>query len=995
MEKYIEPVLDVGEKQLTVFERVLFYLSTYAVPGAVGLFSLVAILTFEKQLPETVSEPLALRVAAETDAMRTPEDALARLQSSPLVLYHDTRRSETPFWYVFAVPPITGDSETTVEFPSRHAIATTCWDAATLKSFGHGTLHGADGKFSLVKAGFALSLGHIKSTAQVLCRTSSSGPARLSALRWQASQLATSAELFHRNSGLLDGGLIVLTLFALLTALINRERIYVLFAAWLVVNLRIGALSVGWDTQWLGFTVPPEWLPQMRSLTIAVYTMLTVTLFRTLFRHELQKLGYGYMMRVAEWVCPPLLLAAVILPYKSFLPVMWISGAVAIVVLVFFTIRILAKKQSAVAMWYGGSIGISLLTSLYEIVSAAFGIKIMIGSVNSVTAALSSSLLAALAIAEQIRMKHEQMLEAQTKLAQAFEAMPIGLFTLDLQGNFVSANSALCVMLNQNVLTDGHSSWEQHFEAGTWLQLYDQVNGSTSAELEIKGKAANSIECPKRFLAKATLANGKIEGSLQDVTEKSKAIDRLQFLVNNDPLTKVLNRRGIEKVLDSAKEQLAEGKLLALAYLDLDRFKLINDLFGHAAGDEVLKQVCERIGTVLSDNQQIGRIGGDEFVIVLPDTTIALATWICRGIIDLISTEVYRVGDKAFQVRGSIGLIEVTPEAKMKDALSAADRACRKAKTGQNENLVVYEKSAVVIREHEAELALVERLSGDSGFDGLFLLMQPIMSLQAPYDSLNFEVLLRMRDHDGIVIPASRLISAGENCGRMARIDRWVLSTTLAWLAMHHEQLTTTQFVCLNLNGASLNDEGFVQDAFAMLTKHIHVAKRLCFEITESVALHDLENTHRFIEKIRGYGSKVALDDFGAGYTSFSYLRDLPADIIKIDGSFIVDMNKHPTNVAIVGAIVNLANNLGMKTIAEWAEDNATVQVLSEIGVDYVQGFAVARPQDPENILQATSSASFIQDAKLASFARTLAAPGTSSLRLNLFETTIKPKKLN
>jgi EAL domain-containing protein (putative c-di-GMP-specific phosphodiesterase class I) len=216
------------------------------------------------------------------------------------------------------------------------------------------------------------------------------------------------------------------------------------------------------------------------------------------------------------------------------------------------------------------------------------------------------------------------------------------------------------------------------------------------------------------------------------------------------------------------------------------------------------------------------------------------------------------------------------------------------------------------------------------------------------------------------VVGAGPLISAAEKSGRAGVIDRWVLSSVLDWIAAHGSRLGNTRFVCMNLSGASLNDERFVQDTLEILARRREVAHRLCIEITESVALHDLDNTRRFIEQVRAHGVKVALDDFGAGYTSFSYLKELPADVLKIDGNFIVNINAHPANVAIVEAIVNLAVNLGMKTIAEWAEDTATVRTLAEIGVDYVQGWAVARAQAPERLLQAKSSADFIDDPELA-----------------------------
>ena len=219
-----------------------------------------------------------------------------------------------------------------------------------------------------------------------------------------------------------------------------------------------------------------------------------------------------------------------------------------------------------------------------------------------------------------------------------------------------------------------------------------------------------------------------------------------------------------------------------------------------------------------------------------------------------------------------------------------------------------------------------------------------------------------------LLVNTPRLITAAENSGRMGMIDRWVLRQTLAWMREHEGRLQRTRFICINLSGASLNDECFVQDAVQLLQRYADVAPRLCLEITESVALQDLDNTRRFIAQVHSLGAKVALDDFGAGYTSFSYLKELRGDLLKIDGGFIVHMNQHPANVAIVEAIVGLARNLGMKTVAEWAEDGATVQTLAEIGVDYVQGFAIAGAQAPARMLAARSCADFVGDASLLQY---------------------------
>jgi diguanylate cyclase (GGDEF)-like protein len=951
-------------------DRVLHGISAYAVPLAIGLFSLMALLDWDNHYPVEGGQPLPLRIVEQTGRVLLPADAARLLANQSSVAFYDTQLSENPYWFSFPVLPDRYGSAVAVELPSRHASEVTCWDGASLSELGNADRVNAHGALSPVRAGFALTFAIPIVEKTLLCRATFTGPARISAIQWQATQLDMASRAFHRMSGLLDGGLIVLAMFVLITGIINREGTYVLFAAWLLVNLRMAGLSFGGSAQWLGHTVPQEWIPLARSTTLAFYYTLTAALFRTLFRDELQKVGYTRLLRLTLWSCMPVLFAALVLPYRIFLPIVWAASGGGILVLVFFLVRILIITRSRVAMWYSASLSVTLVASLYEVISAAAGVKGLIGTINSVTAALSSSLLAALAIAAQLRMKHEQWLEAQAELRHTFEAMPIGLFTLNTAGIFISANPAMLNMIGARQIHLGQDSWESYFNEGAWPHLHRLVHSQTNSELEIRCNSALGLE-QKRFLVKATLARGKIEGSLQDITERSKAIEDLQFMANNDPLTKVLNRRGIDTVLELAIIAIPAGIPVALAYLDLDRFKLINDLYGHSAGDEILKQVCERIEAMLTGGQRIGRVGGDEFVIVFPGTPIAAASWVCRGIVDAISTAPYRISDKAFQVRVSVGLIELSAGTKIKDAISSADRACREAKSSPD-GLVVYEKNAAAFHEREAELKLVERFAGATAPHGLFVEMQPIMSLKNPNASMNFEVLLRMRDTDGSIIPAGRIIPAAEGSGRIGMIDRWVLSTVLAWLNIHQDELDRTQFVCMNLSGASLNDERFVQDAFEMLEKNRRAAGMLCLEITESVALHDLANTRRFIDQVRSCGVRIALDDFGAGYTSFSYLKDLPADVLKIDGSFIVNMNTHPANVAIVEAIVSLATNLGMKTIAEWAEDNATVQTLVEIGVDYVQGYVVARPQTPERILAAHSAASFIQDLELQAYVRTL-----------------------
>lgn len=974
-----------GGSVQTALERVSWVISIYLIPMAMVAVSLAALLFWDNLYSSSPDRHLELRVLPQSASTLALAEARQQLAGAPGQSQHETKLSERPVWFGFKTPSSL-DSASMVELPSRHTVSLACWDGATLAPLGQLSSGGPVGALVRIKAGFALKLD--RPNQEVICQATFQGPARLTADLWSVEQLDISAQDFHRKSGLLDGGMMVLAIFVLLTALINRQNLYVLFAAWLIVSLRVSATSGGWDLQWLNHEVPPEWLAQGRSITRAIWALLTVTLFKSLFRDDLKKNRYAFLVNIAEWLCMALLLAAIVLPRSAYLQTMWLVGSTALLLAMVSLVSIVIQTRSWVAVWYAASLAITLLSSLFEILAAAYGIQALVGTLNTVTAALSSSLLAALAIAEQMRLEHEKRLDAQAELEHTYEAMPIGLFTLDLSGRFMSANPALVSMLGANVLSEGHNTWQQYFSVGAWTQLHHMVHIDNEDEMETRGRLLPGMHEPKRFLVKATLARDKIEGSLQDVTEKSRATEDLHFLANHDSLTKVLNRRGIEEAVNNSIGKIPDGGSLALAYLDLDRFKLINDLFGHGAGDEVLRQVCARVLDLLSRDIRFGRVGGDEFVILFPDTPIALASLMCRGIIDSIGTRPYRVGDKAFHVRGSIGLVEVSAGMRFNDAMSAADRACRQAKSANGAGLVVYERDAAAFHQHEAELKLIALLSTSSATDGLYLEMQPIMSLTAPHESLNFEVLLRMRDPAGQVVRTDHLIAAGEASGRMGVIDRWVLARTLAWLDQHQLQMQHTNFVCMNLSGASLNDERFLQDVYATLEQNLPIVGKLCLEITESVALHDVGNTRRFVEKVRGYGVKVALDDFGAGYTSFSYLKEFTADLLKIDGSFIVNMNKHPTNVAIVEAIVNLAKNLGMKVVAEWAEDAATVQTLTEIGVDYVQGFVVARPQHPDRLLSAESSASFIQDRALAQYVNLIGKSEHMLAQVDLFADT-------
>ncbi|WP_240766225.1 EAL domain-containing protein [Paraburkholderia flava] len=954
-------------------DRLLYAFSIYLVPLLIAAATLAVLVWSPHRFESSGALPVTLRAVHDEHAALAPAAALAQLQQAGPTRRYSTQLAETPIWFTFDAPALQPARPVFIELPSRHAQTLACWDATTLTPLGTADRLATSGRISPVKAGFSLELGTLSVAQPILCRGTFSGPAYINAFAWDSQSLAGSALDFQESSALIAGGLLTLAVFVFVTALINRELTYVIFSVWLVGNLRLCANAMGWDTEWIGREIPPEAMHLLRQITFAIYYLLTVALFGRLFRRELKVVGYRWTLRIVQYNGVLLFIASCVLSYEHFIPVLWVLSSLGMSVLIFLLTRLVWMARSRTVMWYVASMAVVLFATFSEVLGAAFGIKLLFGGINPVITALSSSMMAAFAIAEQVRAERERRRQVQTELRNTYDVTPIGLFTLDGEGRFVRANPALRTMLDLHRTDYGTRHWGDYFEAGAWAALQTLAHQGSEGELELAGAASGANDSAvRRYSLKATRSNGWIEGSLQDVTERAKAIEQLHFLAEHDPLTASLNRRGVEKAIAA---QGAQTKPWALAYIDLDRFKLINDLFGHRAGDEVLKQVTARTRGLFQNRYPVGRIGGDEFVCVMTDTPIDDAIAKCHELIAALSAAPYQVGRRSFQVKASIGLIECSPGVRVQDALSHADRACREAKRVAHARLVTYRKGAAAFEERAKERLLVESLGQNRVPAGLFLVMQPIMSLSTPTASLNFEVLLRLRAQDGSTLPAGKVIVAAEESGNIAAIDRWVMTTTLEWLDANAAQLANTRFVCVNLSGGSLNDEQFVEDIFALFGRYSAIVHYLCLEITESVALHDLENTRRFIARVHDMGGKIALDDFGAGYTSFRYLKELSADALKIDGEFIRTMCAHPADTAIVEAIVALARNLGMRSIAEWVEDLGTLTALKEIGVDYVQGYAIARPQESGAILAAQSAASFVTDPEIARFVESLMVP--------------------
>ena len=415
----------------------------------------------------------------------------------------------------------------------------------------------------------------------------------------------------------------------------------------------------------------------------------------------------------------------------------------------------------------------------------------------------------------------------------------------------------------------------------------------------------------------------------------------------HDTLTGLDNRasfqRQLESLLQSARRNGGQHSLL---FLDLDQFKVVNDTCGHLAGDEMLKQLAGVLIQGIHLNDHLSRLGGDEFCALLENCPLESAQSIAELLLAAVRDFRFFWDGKVFSVGVSIGIVAIDQHSgSMDDILSAADIACYAAKERGRGVIQVYEQGNPELSRRRGEMDWVRHI--DEALDGgsFQLWRQPIRSLgpDGQHSVHHYELLLRMIDHDNHVVLPAAFLPAAERYDRMRAIDRWVVATALKYVGQCKE--SDEQIHTINLSGASLGDDGLCDFVRKQIVSSGVEPRNICFEITETVAIGNYQSAVRFMQELRSIGCAFALDDFGSGLSSFAYLKTLPVDFLKIDGAFVRNIANDPMDRAIVEAINRVAHVAGLRTIAEFVENDAIAQILSEIGVDFAQGYGIGKPE--------------------------------------------------
>lgn len=455
---------------------------------------------------------------------------------------------------------------------------------------------------------------------------------------------------------------------------------------------------------------------------------------------------------------------------------------------------------------------------------------------------------------------------------------------------------------------------------------------------------------PVEYMCNPIHDEGSVVGAVvvyRDVAEARALSSKMDYLAAHDPLTGLPNRRTFELRLDKVLEEVRrEEDEHVLCYIDLDQFKVVNDTCGHAAGDELLRQISDNLHARIRKSDIFARLGGDEFGLLLENCSLAQGLTLIEELLAMVGEYRFVWNGKSFSLGASIGVVLLnnmflTPG----KALSAADSACYVAKEKGRNRIHVYQPNDQDMAQRQGEMEWVSRIKEALDKDLFELWVQPIVPVEKPLiQGEHMEILMRMQDGANDIINPGAFIPAAERFGLMVELDRWVVRQTLSSLEKNISRLPALEFCCINLSGPSITDEKFLDFLLEQFYAYPDLLKFICFEITETAAVANLSRASQFMRRLKEAGCSFALDDFGSGMSSFAYLKNLPVDFLKIDGHFVRDMAQDKVDYAMVEAIHRVGNVMGIKTVAEFVENDEILGHLKEIGVDFAQGYGICKP---------------------------------------------------
>ncbi len=586
----------------------------------------------------------------------------------------------------------------------------------------------------------------------------------------------------------------------------------------------------------------------------------------------------------------------------------------------------------------------------------------------------------AIAVPLSLLMQHKQ---SEAELAEERERAEV---TLNSIGDAVITTDALGYVRYLNPVAETLTGWSQSEAVGSPMArvfniIHETTHESTAHLIEHVLKKQQSIDRANynvlitRSGAELSIENsaspllasdGRLIGAVMvfsDVSKNRLLTRQLSWQANHDALTGLVNRKQFERhVSEAIDNALAHRKTHTLCYFDLDNFKIINDTCGHSAGDSVLKQVSALLTNYIRTTDTLARLDGDEFGLLLEYCHLDHAQRTVHKLREKLETLKFVCGGRTFSIGVSIGITAITAATtSVAAALSDADAACHLAKRKGRNRTHINQQDDLELAQQRGEIQWAAYITDALETEKFELYQQPILPL-SPTETAgeHYEVLLRLRDQTGQLVSPAAFMPAAERYNLMPMVDRWVVKTLFSTQASYYQQVwkqlctearssesppfASSYLYSINLSGASINDDDFIYFLKEQFEKYSIPPALICFEITETAAIENLTKAAQFIAELRGLGCQFALDDFGSGMSSFAYLKTLPVDYLKIDGHFIQNIVEDKIDTAMVTAIHQIAQVMNIQTVAEFVEDEATLNTVKALGIGYAQGYGIARP---------------------------------------------------
>jgi len=813
-------------------------------------------------------------------------------------------------------------------------------------------------------------------TKQIFLRVETTGSLQVPLTIWEKEAFLIESHSSQFLYGGFLSALLIMCAYNLCLFLTIRDPSYLLYSLTIVMMAGVHSSLDGFTYQWL-WPNQPEW-HQVSALTFIALACITTVFFtkNLLPIPKKSPIRHGVNFLLCLSICSAILSTLISYRFAAMLnglTTIFVIGGVSIICIA------MLKHSPSIARFYTFAWSAYFLGIVLKSASKMGFIPYSpfteyAGNIGAIAAII----LISLALAERINneRKAKELAQAESinnlqRFQELYENAIEAIFSFDLKGKLLSGNSEFLKLAGITELSTlkGDYSKPNGFilPNDEFFQLLESIKTNRKVighETKVHNKKGITrwVSISGR-LSKAFASNKSvIEFTLIDINERKVFEHQLQHLASHDPLTGFFNRRAFET---KAKEKLEDVKsyqdTCCLMYMDLDQFKIVNDLCGHTAGDVLLKNLSQRLLNQvknLNGDQVIARLGGDEFGILLSNTNLLQGRKIAEEFRQSIESFLFMWEGSRYSLGVSIGLVEICPfHHSVEQLLVMADTACYKAKDLGRNRVHTFIETDKDLQFRQLEMQWVSTIKEALSQDQFFLVFQNITSNNTQDHQFHYEILLRLLSGNGNLCAPNQFLPAAERYNLMTNIDQWVIKRYFTWLNKNPEHLAQLSSASINLSTQSLGDEAFSNFLINAFNQFSIPHEKICFEITESMAITNLDNTQIFIKRFRSLGCRFALDDFGTGFSSYAYLKELKVDYLKIDGIFVKNINEDEVDYAMVKSISDVAKAIGIETIAEFVENEEIRQKLIKIGITYSQGYHIHKPTklEPEAFQTITS----------------------------------------